>query len=55
MHRHLMHGAVLRRADLDAREHVLRGDLLFRGLGDLGPDRRELLADLGALSPGRSG
>ena len=48
VHRHLVNGAVLRGADLDAREHVLRRDLLLGRLGYFGAYRGEVLANLGA-------
>ena len=40
VYRHLVNGAVLRCADLDAREHVLRRDLLLGRLGYVGAKHR---------------
>ena len=48
VHRHLVNGAVLRGTNLDAREHVLRRDLLLGRLGYIGAYRGEVLANLGA-------
>jgi len=46
MHRRLEHEAVLRRADVDALELVLGGDLALDEFADLAVDLAQLLGDL---------
>ena len=48
VHRHFVNRTLLRRANFYVRKHVLRRDLLLRGLGDLGSDASKVLSDLGS-------
>ena len=48
VHVELMHHAALRRADVDALELILGGDLFLDQFGGFAADVGEVLADLGA-------